>query len=289
MTSPARRPSPGPTPAAPRDPTAPREPTPPRKPTAPREPTPPREPGRARRLARATRAGTSASVSESGRIWRESRAARAQRARTEPRLDSSSWLAAIIAMLVFTAILWAVQVVNATHHYRLDRFGLVPREVHGLWGVLTQPFLHASYDDMLSDTLPVLLIGWVVMLAGVRIWLAVTAVVVLVGGALTWVIAPTPAHGAAVVGCSGLIFGWLGYLVARAVFSRRIKWILSAAMVLLVFGALLGQLVPVAHSHQTWQVHVAGFVAGAGIAWLLHPRRGSARGARRRPDRPVVS
>ena len=230
-------------------------------------------------------------MQESGRIWQVSRARRraeSDQPSTEPRFDSSSWLGAIIVVALFTAVPWVVQIVNATQHYRLDRFGLVPRETHGLWGILTQPFLHASYADMLSDTLPVLVIGWVVMLGGVRLWLAVTAVVVLVGGALTWLIGPGGTN-ANIIGCSVLIFGWLGYLVARAIFSRKIKWIVTAAMVLLVFGALLGQLVPVAHSHQSWQVHVAGFVAGAGIAWLLHPRRNSKRGVRQRVTTTPVS
>lgn len=225
---------------------------------------------------------------------RDARAAQRARAAdpaTEPRFDPGSWLGAIIVMVVFTAALWVVQIVNATHHYDFNRFGLVPREVHGLWGVLAAPFLHASYRDMLSDTLPVLLIGWVVLLAGMRIWLAVTAVVVIVGGALTWLAGP--AHighdPALIVGSSGLVFGWIGYLVARAIFSRKIKWIITAIMVLLVFGALLGQLVPVSHSQQPWQWHVASFVPGVAIAALLHPSRGSARAARRRKAASAVS
>lgn len=231
-------------------------------------------------------------MSESRRIWRTSRTARAERAKTEPRFDSSSWLGAILAMVVFVALLWVAQIVNAGQHYDLNRFGLVPRRVNGLWGVLLQPFLHASYGDMVSDTLPVLLIGWVVLLTGARVWLTVTAVVVLVGGGLAWVIGPDGIgqHGhSPIIGCSSLVFGWLGYLVARAIFSRKITWILTAAMVLLIFGALLGQLVPVAHSHEAWQVHVAGFVAGAAIGWLLHPRRRSARAVRRRAAASAVS
>lgn len=238
------------------------------------------------RIARAGARATSGSIEGSGRIWRASREARAERIRSEPRFDSSSWVGASIVMATFGVALWVVQIVNAARGYDLNRFALLPREQRGLWGILTEPFLHASYNDMLSDTLPVLLIGWVVMLAGLRVWIGVTAVVVLVGGALTWVIAPSHEL---VLGCSGLIFGWLGYLVARAIFSRNLRWIVTAAMVLLIFGALLGQLVPVAHSHQSWQVHVAGFVAGAGIAWLLHPRSRSARGKRRRSHSCAVS
>jgi membrane associated rhomboid family serine protease len=181
----------------------------------------------------------------------------------------------------FAALLWVVQAVNAADDYRLDRFGLRPRELSGLWGVLTMPFLHASWDHVLSNTIPVVAIGWILMLSGLRIWLTVTAAVVLIGGAMTWVVGP---HGV-IVGASGLVFGWLGYLLARAYFSRKLKWILTAILVLLFFGSLLFSLFPTLHSGVSWQAHLCGFLAGVGVGAVLHPRGGETRQLRR----PVVS
>lgn len=181
-------------------------------------------------------------------------------------------------MVGVAAVLWIVQLVNAADGYDLNRFGLRPRHVDGLWGILTQPFLHATYRDMLSDTLPVILVGWVVMLAGARTWLIVSAVITVVGGALTWAAGPSDTL---VIGSSSLVFGWIGYLIARAIFSRQVKWILAAAMVLTVFGALLAQLVPISHSAQSWQAHLFGFLAGAAIGAVLHPRGRARRTLRR--------
>ncbi|MDT4950085.1 MAG: hypothetical protein QOJ37_2680 [Pseudonocardiales bacterium] len=172
------------------------------------------------------------------------------------------------------AVLWTVQLVNAADNYQLDRFGLAPREAGGLWGVLTEPFLHASYGHMLSNTVPLVLIGWVLMLSGIRTWLIVTAIVVVGGGVLTWLVGPS---NTVIVGASGMIFGWLGYLLARAYFSRELKWIVVAVLVLLFFGTLLFGLFPTLHSNVSWQAHVCGFVAGIGAGALLHPRRGETR------------
>ena len=91
----------------------------------------------------------------------------------------------------------------------------------GLWGVLFSPFLHASWWHLISNTAPFIALGWAVLLSGVRTWLVVTAIVILVGGFATWLVAPS----GLIVGASGLVFGWLGYLIARAVFSRRLMWI----------------------------------------------------------------
>ena len=93
---------------------------------------------------------------------------------------------------------------------------------------------------------------------------------------MTWLIAPSVGPHGGVVGASGLVMGWLGYLLGRAYFSRRVRWIVVAVLVVFFFGTLLGSLLPSVGSDISWQGHVAGFVAGVFAAWLLHPRRASA-------------
>jgi membrane associated rhomboid family serine protease len=107
------------------------------------------------------------------------------------------------------------------------------------------------------------------MTAGLRVWTFVTVSVILLGDLATWLVAPS----GLIVGAGGLVFGWLGYLLARAVFSRRLKWILVAAAVLFFFGALLGNLVPSLNARLSWPTHLCGFLAGVLVGWLLHPRR----------------
>ncbi len=191
-----------------------------------------------------------------------------------PKIDARTWSGALVLMCCFAAILWLVEIVNAAHDYQLNRFGVRPREAAGLWGVLTAPFLHASYGHLASNTLPVVLIGFVVMLSGLRAFFVVTAIVVVLGGLLTWLIGPGDT---VIVGASGLVFGWLGYLLARAFFSRRLKWILVAFAVLFLFGTLLIGLFPSVNSNVSWQAHVCGFLAGIAAGAALHPRGGETR------------
>jgi membrane associated rhomboid family serine protease len=203
---------------------------------------------------------------------------------TEPAFDPTSWSGALVLMCGVGALLWIVEIVNAANDYSLNRFGLRPRQADGLWGILTQPFLHANASHLLSNTVPVVLIGWVLMLSGVRTWLTVTAIVVVLGDALTWLVAPA----GLVVGASAMVFGWLGYLIARAYFSRKLRWIIVAVLVLFFFGTLLGNLLPTFHSNVSWQSHVCGFVAGIAAGAALHPRR--PRGPKRaRPESTPVS
>ncbi|MFN2518638.1 MAG: rhomboid family intramembrane serine protease [Jatrophihabitantaceae bacterium] len=187
---------------------------------------------------------------------------------TEPPFDPTSWSGALIVMLSITALLWVIQIFNAAHDYS-GRFGLRPRRVDGLWGILTEPFLHASYGHLISNTFPFVAVGWVLMLSGVRTWLIVSSLVLVLGGLATWLVAPS----GVIVGASALIFGWLGYLIARAYFSRKLRWIVVAALVLFFFGTLLNGLLPSFESQVSWQAHLCGFAAGILAGAVLHPRR----------------
>jgi membrane associated rhomboid family serine protease len=74
------------------------------------------------------------------------------------------------------------------------------------------------------------------------------------------------------------VFGWLGYLLARAYFSRRFKWIVTAVALLVFFGTLLGSLLPTVDARVSWQSHLTGFIVGVAVGWFLHPRRPRATG-----------
>lgn len=184
-------------------------------------------------------------------------------------VDPRTWVGALVWMVALAGVLWLVQAVNSVH--RLTEFGLVPRSAEGLRGVLFQPFLHASNEHLASNTLPLVVIGWVVLLAGVRTWWLVTAIVVVGGGLLTWTIAPS---GQVIVGASGVVFGWLGFLLARGAFSRDGRSVALSVIMLAVFGSLLFGLLPTVSAGVSWQAHLSGFVAGIVAAALLHNPRG---------------
>src|SRR5271170_5477412 len=117
------------------------------------------------------------------------------------------------------AILWVVEIVNALDSYRLDNDGIVPRSVGHLDGIVFAPFLHASFGHLLSNTVPFVILGAAIALAGARRLLLVSLIAALVSGAGTWLTAP---GGTVTVGASGVVFGYATYLISRGVFNRKI-------------------------------------------------------------------
>ncbi|MDQ6938239.1 MAG: rhomboid family intramembrane serine protease [Actinomycetota bacterium] len=194
------------------------------------------------------------------------------------RFDAGTWSGALAIMGLIVGLLWAIEILDSADGHHLDRFGLRPRRVDGLDGIVTMPFLHASAGHLLANTFPLLIIGWMVLISGLGAFLRSTAIIVVVGGILTWLIAPA---GSVIVGASAVVFGWLGYLLARAYFARRLSWILAAAFALFFFSGLFSGLLPTVRADVSWQAHVCGFAAGVLSGYLLHPRKGSPRAVKR--------
>ncbi|HEY3829739.1 MAG TPA: rhomboid family intramembrane serine protease [Solirubrobacteraceae bacterium] len=169
------------------------------------------------------------------------------------------------ALLALVAIMWAVELVNVLDDYRLDRDGIVPRSASHLDGVLFAPFLHASFSHLLGNTVPFVILGFAIALAGAGRLLLVSLIVALVSGLGTWLTAPA---GTVTVGASGIVFGYAAYLVSRGLFDRRIGEIALGVLVALLFGgALLSDLVP--RSGISWQAHLFGAIGGVLAAAAL--------------------
>jgi membrane associated rhomboid family serine protease len=182
-----------------------------------------------------------------------------------------------VIMTGLAGILWAIEILNLINNYSLNRFGLKPRRLDGLDGIVTMPFLHAGVGHLFANTFPFIIIGWMVLIGGVREFVWATVIIVIGGGVATWVVGPS----AIVVGASGLVFGWLAYLLARAYFARKAMWIIAAIFALFFFGGLFGGLLPNVHSEVAWQAHVCGFAAGILAGWVIHPAKGSSRALKR--------
>ncbi len=182
----------------------------------------------------------------------------------------------ITLLVAIVALMWAVEIVNSLDHDALDRDGIYARNVGRLWGILTAPFLHVSFAHLIANTIPLVFMGLIVALRGAARLAFVTAVVAVLGGLGTWLIAP---GGSITVGASGLVFGYASYLLTRGFFDRSVLELLTGLLVGAVWGgALLTSLVP--HYGISWQAHACGAIAGLIAAWLLAgPRRSSPRRA----------
>lgn len=184
------------------------------------------------------------------------------------------------------ALMWLVEIINSLDSGALDSDGgLYPRNVDRLWGILTSPFLHASFTHLFDNTIPFVFLGAIIALRGAARLAFITGFVIVLGGLGTWLI--SPASGRPTVGASGVVFGYAAYLLARGFFDRRLLEVVVGAIVAVIWGAaLIASLVPQAGI--SWQAHLCGGIAGLLAAWLLSTRdRRTRRG--RRAGKPTAA
>jgi membrane associated rhomboid family serine protease len=183
------------------------------------------------------------------------------------------WVSAAAITVGFVVLLWVIEGVDTVLGHRLDGEGVRPRDDEGLLGVVLAPLLHGGWDHLGANTLPVLLLGFLVLLSGIARGLAVTAVIWVVGGLGTWLVAPP---GTIHLGASVLIFGWLVYLILRGFFARRAGEIALGVVLLVLFGSVLWGVLP-GQPGISWQGHLFGAVGGGLAAWWLagRDRRGA--------------
>jgi membrane associated rhomboid family serine protease len=188
---------------------------------------------------------------------------------TDKESRRASREAGIWLVLAGAALMWILEIVDAAAGHELDQYGIEPRDTDGLPGILTAPFLHAGFDHLLSNTIPFVVLGIAIALSGLARVVAVTAIVIVVGGVGTWLVAPeNTIH----IGASGIVFGYASYLLARGVFNRSPLELLIGVVIGVVWGgALLSGLVP--REGISWQGHLFGAIGGVVAAWVLARRR----------------
>ena len=187
-------------------------------------------------------------------------------------------------LAVIVAVMWIVEIINTIDSNGLDRDGIYARSVSHAWGILTAPFIHASFAHLIGNTIPFVFLGLIIALRGATRLALVTAIVIVIGGLGTWLISPA---GVSTVGASGVVFGYATYLLARGFFDRSLLELFTGVIVGIVWGAaLLASIVP--HYGVSWQGHVSGAVAGVIAAWLLRRDRPKTRAEDPRSGRPVL-
>jgi membrane associated rhomboid family serine protease len=174
----------------------------------------------------------------------------------------------LIPVAALVAVMWVVEILDAGTPLRLDQFGIVPRRLGGLDGIVFAPFLHVSFRHLISNTVPFLILGSVISVQRVSRLVSVFLLTAIGSGMGVWLIAPSRT---VTLGASGVVFGLLGYLLARGFFDRKPVSMLVGVVALLFYGGTLFGLLP-NRDGVSWQAHLFGFIAGVFSAWILDGR-----------------
>ncbi|OHR25181.1 rhomboid family intramembrane serine protease [Corynebacterium sp. HMSC061H03] len=180
--------------------------------------------------------------------------------------------AAISTAIGYLVLIWTVFLVNEfIFGGALNNFGVRPRETSTLWGILTAPLLHADYGHIVANSLPGALFAGLIAMSSKRLFWQVTLLITVVGGGLTWLVGGVnTVH----IGASGLIYGWLAFLVVRGFVNRRVMQIILGVILASMYSGLIWGVLPTQMA-VSWQMHLFGGLAGIWAAVMF--KRGRAR------------
>ena len=173
-----------------------------------------------------------------------------------------------IVMAIVLAGLWLIEGIDTISNHALDAFGIRPWNLVGLDGIVFAPLLHVSFAHLAANSVPLFVLGTALWASGLRQWIWATVTGWITSGIFAWLL--TPIH-YVVIGASGVIFGWITYLIVRGFLSRRWPHIILGLVVAFAYGSVLLGVFPMS-TGVSWQGHLGGAVGGILAAWLLFRR-----------------
>ncbi|MDH6119404.1 rhomboid family intramembrane serine protease [Kitasatospora sp. GAS204B] len=177
---------------------------------------------------------------------------------------------AFFVIFGFLCALWLIQLGNWADGEALVRdYGIRPHDLTRLPDFFTAPLLHVSWEHLQSNSGPLFIFGFLAAYRGVRKFLLLTLLITVTSGLAVWIFGPGDA---VTVGASGLVFGYLGYVVLRGLFDRHLIDSLIGLVMAASFSYELSVAIPGAPSGISWQAHLGGLVGGIAGAWLLRDR-----------------
>lgn len=172
-------------------------------------------------------------------------------------------------LLGFIATLWLLEIIDWLFFGgSMDYLGILPRQYVGLRGILLAPLLHSGFGHLLANTLPILVLGFMLRLRHQAHAVFITAIILVVSGVGTWLVGPP---NTVTIGASGLVFGYFAFLVVNAWYERSKGAIAFALVVIIAYGGIIWGIFP-AGNGVSWQSHFFGLVGGVIAAYYLHRR-----------------
>lgn len=171
----------------------------------------------------------------------------------------------MLAVGGMAAAMWAEEIVDLLPGTPFDRWGIRPREVRGLIGIVLAPFLHSGFAHLIANTVPFLVLGAIICLGGAARFAEVVVVVGGTSGLGVWLFgAAHTVH----IGASGLVFGFLTYLISRGLFAKKVLWMMGGLVVMFFYGGILWGLLP--REGVSFTGHLFGAAGGVLAAYAMH-------------------
>jgi membrane associated rhomboid family serine protease len=141
---------------------------------------------------------------------------------------------------------------------------LLPRNLVGLLGILTSPLIHADFSHLISNTIPLIILGWIIFSFYPKLSYLLFVFIYLLTGLLVWIFARQVFH----IGASGIVYGFVSFLFFSGIFRRDNTSIALALVITFLYGGLVWGMIP-GWEGISWESHLFGAITGLVAAYLF--------------------
>lgn len=173
-------------------------------------------------------------------------------------------------VLYILAIIWGIFIADSVLPFDFTRFGIVPRTLTGLRGIVFAPFLHANLSHIISNSLPFLILGALLFSFYEKKAVKMLLISALLSGVLVWIFARPAVH----IGMSGVIYAMASFLIFAGLFRKDFLSFIISLVVLVLYGGLIWGIFP-NNFYVSWEGHISGAVAGFWLAYVFYKKKKS--------------
>ena len=170
----------------------------------------------------------------------------------------------LLTPLLFPVILWAVHLLSLLLNEDLAKLGLLPRNLVGLLGIFTSPLIHADFSHLISNTIPLIILGWIIFYFYPKLSYLLFVFIYFFTGLLVWIFARQVFH----IGASGIVYGFVSFLFFSGIFRKDNTSIALALVITFLYGGLVWGMVP-GWKGISWESHLFGAITGLIAAYLF--------------------
>lgn len=176
------------------------------------------------------------------------------------RFKRSTFFIPIVTIIT----IWFIYFIEIYGGFNFNKFGVYPRTIKGLRGILFSPFVHSNIKHLFNNSMPLF-----VMLGGMfyfyhKIAFKVIVIGTLLTGFITWLIARDSYH----IGASGVIYFLVSFIFFSGIIRKYYRLIALSLIVVFLYGSMIWYIFPT-EEHISWEGHLSGFLVGLAMAFFV--------------------
>jgi membrane associated rhomboid family serine protease len=166
--------------------------------------------------------------------------------------------------ILFVILIWLIFWVEFRFNVDLKSFGIQPRKIEGISGIIFSPFLHSSLEHLFNNSIPLFLLSSAIFFFYRNISWKIIFLGIFLSGLLTWIIGRDSTH----IGASGLIYVLISFIFFKGIISKNFNLMALSLIVVFIYGGTIWYVFPI-KNNMSWEGHLSGFMIGVLLALLF--------------------